>query len=106
MLDKFVLLLHGKLRTVWTYFPVVAQFASLPKTQGAHLADKRLIARVRVFVLLFVLGQAETFCAKSTLQFLLRIMLLIVSLEGEFGLEGCIAAEDVALKDGRALCFS
>ena len=60
---------------------MMAKLAVLPKSGLTPLTLVRFLARMRILVLLLVLGQTECFRAKSALQILLRVVLIIVSLE-------------------------
>lgn len=85
---------------------MVAQFATLAEANGTHGAGKGLLSRVRVLVLLLVLGQAERLVAEATLDLLLRVVLFVVALQRELRLEGGVAAENIALEDRRFPVFS
>ena len=80
---------------------VMAKFTSLSEAHVAQGALERFLPRVGVLVLLLVLAQTEGLWAIAALQFLLRVVLLVVSLEGELRLKGCFTAEDVTFKDGK-----
>jgi len=72
--------LGGDFGATGAYFAMMTKFTSLSEVRLAHVTLKRLLARVRVLVLLLVLLQAERFCAEAALQVLLRVVLLVVPL--------------------------
>ena len=82
---------------------MVAKLATLSKICLAQVALKGLLASVRILVLLLVLLQAKRLRAEATLEVFLRVMLLIVALQTELGLEGGVATKNIALKNGRGL---
>lgn len=85
---------------------MVAKFATLTEADGTHGAGKGLLTRVRVLMLLLVLGQTERLAAEATLDLFLRVMLFVVALQGKLRLESSVAAVKIALKDGRFPVFS
>lgn len=72
--------LCGDLGATGANFAMMTKFTSLAEVRLAHVTLKRLLARVRILMLLLVLLQAERLGAKATLQVLLRVVLLVVSL--------------------------
>ena len=90
---------------VWAYFFMMAELTPLSKTHVAHVAGERLLARVRILVFLLVLRKAECFNAVGTLYLFLTVVLLVMSLQGEFGLESSVAHIDVAFEDCTLLNF-
>ncbi len=93
------------LRFVWANFFVMTKFTPLSKTHVAHVACERLLARVRILVLLLVLGKAECLHAVSTLYLFLAVVLLVVSLQREFGPESSVALIDITFEDCILLNF-
>ena len=99
--------LHSDFGAVRADFSMVAKLATLSKVCLAQVALEGFLASVRILVLLFVLLQAERLRAEAALKVLLRVVLLVVALQTELGLEGSVAAKNVALKNGRgflAIC--
>lgn len=92
--------LLGNLWAVRTDLPMMTQFTPLAEGHLAHGAREGLLTRVRILVLFFVLGQAKGLGAEATLQVLLRVVLLVMTLQAKLGFESCGASEDVAFKDG------
>jgi len=90
---------RGVVGAARTVLAMVAELAALAESHPAHIATVRLLARVRVLVLVAVLLQTETLVAETTLHFLLRVVLLIVSLERELSRERCKTSVDVALEN-------
>lgn len=84
---------------------MMAELTPLSKTHVAHVAGERLLARVRILVFLLVLRKAECFNAVGTLYLFLTVVLLVMSLQGEFGLESSVAHIDVAFEDCTLLNF-
>jgi len=84
-------------------FPMVAKLATLSEREWTRAADEGLLTRVRVLVLLLVLGQAERLRTKATLDFFFRIVLLVMPLQWEFGLERSFTLVDVAFEDWNLL---
>jgi len=91
-----LVLCFGSVRTV---LAVVTEFASLAEAHGARGAEKRLFARVRVFMFLLVLRQTEALVAKATLDLLFGVVFFVVALQGELRFEGGAAPEQIALED-------
>ena len=78
---------------------MVAKLATLTESHIAQTTSEGFLARVGIFVLLFILLQTEGFWAKTAFEVLLRIVFLIVPLERELSFEGRVALVNVALKD-------
>ena len=79
---------------------MVAELATLSKVRLAQVALEGFFARVCILVLLFVLLQAEGLCAEATLEVFLGVVLLVVALQTELGLEGSLATKNVAFENG------
>lgn len=78
---------------------MVAKLATLTESHIAQTTSEGFLARVGIFVLLFILLQTEGFWAKTAFEVLLRIVFLIVPLERELSFKGRVALVNVALKD-------
>lgn len=91
---------------VWTNSAMMAKFASLAELHWAHRAWERFFARVRILVLLLVLGKAERFRTEATPQILLGIMLVVMPLEREVSCKDCFATKNVTFKNTRTFLLS
>ena len=78
---------------------MVAKLATLAESHLALSTFKGLLARVSIFVFLFILLEAEAFRTKPAFEVLLRIVFLVVPLKRELGLESRVALVNVALKN-------
>ena len=78
---------------------MVTKLATLTESHIAQTTPEGFLARVGIFVLLFILLQTEGFWAKTAFEVLLRIVFLIVPLERELSFKGRVALVNVALKD-------
>ena len=99
--------LHRDFGAVRADLSMVAKLSTLSKVCLAQVALEGFLASVRILVLLFVLLQAERLGAEAALKVFLRVVLLVVALQTELGLEGRVATKNVALKNGRgflAIC--
>lgn len=90
------------LRAIRADLAMVTELATLSKVALTQIALERFLARVCIFVLLAILLEAESFSTETALEILLRVVLLVVSLQAEFCLEGGRAPVDVAFKDCQA----
>ncbi len=93
------------LRFVGAYFFMMTELTSLSKTHVTHVAGERLLARMRILVLLLVLGKAECLHTVSTLYLFLAVVFLVVPLQREFGLESSVAHINVTFEDCTLLNF-
>ena len=83
----------------------MTELTSLSKTHVTHVTGERLLTRMRILVLLLVLGKAECLHAVSTLYLFLAVVFLVVPLQREFGLEGSVAHINVTFEDCTLLNF-
>ena len=80
---------------------MMRKLTPLPKAHSAHGAAVRLLARVRVFMLVPILLQAEALAAVAALDLLLRVVLFVVALQRELSRERSLTALNIALKNGQ-----
>ena len=84
---------------IWAKLTVVGELATLAEAHRAHRTDEWFLTRVRVLVLLLILWQTERLGAEATLQVFLRVVFLVVPLQGVFCLKGIVTTIEIAFKN-------